>query len=272
MKKYTVFHIPVFSFFSMGLYRDVCHNWKGTCLAYLFLLLALCWVPTVVKLHIGLSKFVQQEAPKVLSQLPKMTINKGELTVDATQPYKIADPISKKTIIVIDTTGMTADLEGDVVCLVKKHEVIVRKSKFEKRTFDLKSIDHFYLDSNRVTGWLEIFRKYFAVCLFPLALATSYMFRILQVLIYACVGMLFASICNFKISYLPLLRLSVVAVTPCIIIRTVLEISGVRIPFVGFLFLIMTLIYLFIGVKAAARQENPQQGTENEPSQDLPLS
>ncbi|MFA6291054.1 MAG: DUF1189 family protein [Victivallales bacterium] len=261
MKKYSIFHIPVFSFFSTALYRDVCRNWRGTCLLYLFLLLTLCWIPYVVKLHLGLSNFVLNEAPKVVSQLPKMTVNKGELTVDATQPYNIADPVTGKILVIIDTTGKTAGLEGDdVVCLVKKNEVIIRKSKYERRSFDLKPVDHFYLDKDRVTRWLEIFRKYFAICLFPLALGMSFTFRIFQMLIYACIGLLFASMCNSKISYLPLLRLSVVAVTPCIIIRTVFDLSGIHIPFAGLLSLIMTMVYLYIGVKASAAVEEYPKG------------
>lgn len=274
MKKYSIFHIPVFSFFSTALYRDVCHNWKGTCLFYLLLLLTLCWIPFTVKLHLSLSNFVLNEAPKVVSKLPKMTITKGELSVDAPQPYKITDPSTEKVIAIIDTTGKTVGLDDDdVIFLVKKNEVIVRKSKFEKRTFDLKPIDHFYLDSNRVTGWLEMFHRFFAVCLFPLALATSFIFRIFQMLLYACFGLIFAAVCNTRIPYLSLLRLSVIAVTPCIIIRTVLEVSGINIPFAGLLSFIMTMVYLYIGVKASSApvaEDYPKEEKDGEIPPALP--
>jgi len=263
MKKYSMFHIPVFSFFSAGLYRDACLNWRGTCLSYLFLLLIICWIPYTIKLHLGLSNFILDEAPKFTSQIPKMTISGGELTADVNQPYMIIDPKSKKILFIIDTTGKTVGIDdSEAIGLVTRSEVTIRKNKYEKRTFDLKTIDNFSLDKQRVTGWLEAFRKYFAVSFFPLALTTSLVFRIFQVLIYACIGMLFAVICNSKRSYISLLRISVLAVTPCIIIRTVLELSGINIPFAGLWFLIMTMVYLFIGVKASSRQEEPQQDTD----------
>jgi hypothetical protein len=40
-KKYSIFHIPVFSFFSRELYRDVGMHWKGVNFLYLLLLLAI---------------------------------------------------------------------------------------------------------------------------------------------------------------------------------------------------------------------------------------
>lgn len=57
MKQHSIFHAPVLSFFSKSLYRDVCHKRKGVGFAYL-LLLAVCWIAPVVKVHMELSNFV----------------------------------------------------------------------------------------------------------------------------------------------------------------------------------------------------------------------
>jgi hypothetical protein len=91
MKRYRIFHIPVLAFFSKGLYTDVAFNWKGTCLGYLFLLLAVCWIPAMIELDSGLDNFVETEAPKIISQVPTITIKDGVASIDEPQPYYIYD-------------------------------------------------------------------------------------------------------------------------------------------------------------------------------------
>ena len=46
MKRYSIFHPLVLSFFSKSLYRDVGKNWRGTGLLYLLLIIALLWIPS----------------------------------------------------------------------------------------------------------------------------------------------------------------------------------------------------------------------------------
>ena len=69
-------------------------------------------------------------------------------------------------------------------------------------------------------------------------------------LIYAAIGLLFVSICKAKLDYNQLLRLSVVAVTPSILINTLLMVIGAKLPMAGFMFFALAMIYLYLGVKA----------------------
>ncbi|MEI8064427.1 MAG: hypothetical protein WCH84_10225, partial [Verrucomicrobiota bacterium] len=70
MKKFSVFHPIVFAFFSKELYRGVARNWKGTGFCYLLLLVALSWLPGMLKLHTGINKFATESAPKFVRQIP----------------------------------------------------------------------------------------------------------------------------------------------------------------------------------------------------------
>ena len=259
MRRYRIFQAPVMAFFSPSFYRDVGLQWKGTGFSYLLLLLAICWVPTFIQFQLSVSDYVENKAPALTSQIPPIRIIKGEAAVDVIQPYKIIDPDSGTVLALIDTTGKTVSLEEtEARALLRRTEVIFKKSDIETRSFNFKSIDHFTLDQQRVSGWLAVFRSYGAVVFFPFAVVGSFAFRIVQVLIYAAIGLLFAKWCKTNLSYQPLLRLSVMAVTPVIIVSTAVGIAGVEIPLRSLLYFIGAMVYLFLGVNAISHQEDAQ--------------
>jgi len=253
MKQFSIFHIPVLSFYSKALYRDVAMQWKGVGFAYLLLLLAVCWIPNMIIVHMGFSHFVESKAPALVEQVPKLTIVDGVVSIDQPQPYYITDPDSNDVLVIIDTTGTTTSLEDpNTFCLVTKTKVVWRQSKFETRTFDLSQVKNFVLDSDRITGWLDTAGKFLVIAIYPFALLGSYVYRIVQVLIYAAIGLLFASWCKVMLSYAALLRLAVVAVTPCVLLKTMLGLAGVHLPYAWLIYLLIALAYLFFAVKAVS--------------------
>ena len=266
MRRYRMFHAPVMSFFSPGFYKDVGLHWKGTCFPYLLLLLAICWVPTFIQFQLSIADYIQNEAPAIISQIPPIRIINGEAAVDAIQPYKIINHKSGAVIVLIDTTGKTVSLEGtEASALLTKKEVIFRKNDIETRSFSLKKIDYFTLDKERVSGWLAVFQRYGAVVFFCIAVIGSFAFRIVQLLIYGTIGLLFARWCKTSIPYNALLRLSVIAVTPVIIVSTVVAIVGVKIPLHNLLYFVAAMIYLFFGVKAVSQRAKAEDGGGDAP-------
>ena len=71
-----------------------------------------------------------------------------------------------------------------------------------------------------------------------------------------------------RFSYDALVRLAVTAVTPCIIINTILTLAGVHLPCIGVFFLLVALGYLYFGVKVCAKaiaveyEQEPQSSEE----------
>jgi len=267
MKQFSIIHVPFMSFFSKDLYIDVGLNWKGVCFSYLLLLLVLCWIPTMIKTHVGVSDFIDNEAPAFVEQVPEITIIDGEASIKEPQPYYITAPESNDVLAIIDTTGTIGSLgDANTMCLLTQTSFIYRQGEFETRTYDLSEVEHFVLDSERITEWLQTFKKYVAIVLSPFALLGSYVYRIVQALIYAAIGLLFASLCKITLSYGALLRLAITAVTPCIIVSTVLGLVGIYLPM--FFYLPAALGYLFFGVKAISQTpliwEEPEVSEETE--------
>lgn len=260
MRQYGMFHAPFMSFFSQSFYRDVDMHWKGTGFAYLLLLLTICWIPGIIQLHHSVGDYVENDAPALIEQLPTITIVKGEASADAAQPYEITDPDSDKILALIDTTGKVVSLEGtEARVLLTRTEVIYKKNDIETRNYSLQGVEHFVLDQEKVTGWLAILRKYVALVSFPFAALGSFAFRVVQALIYAAIGILFARMCKTERPYQTLLRLSVMAVTPVIIASTVFDVIGIKIPFHGLVYFLAAMAYLYFAVYAASRQDIAQE-------------
>lgn len=253
MKRFSIIHAPLLSFFSEEFYRDVALYWEGTNLAYLLLLLAVCWIPVMVRAHIGFADFLRNDVPPIVNQVPKITITNGRVSVDEPQPYYIRAQ-NGAVLAVIDTTGQITSLEDpNTQCLLTRTKLIGRKSRYETRVFDLSQVKDFVVDNDRITGWLRTAGKLLIPVLYPFALFGSYVYRIVQVLMYAAIGMVFAKWFNVTLSYTALLRLAVVAVTPCIIINTVLTVAAVDFRYAPLFYLIVALGYLFYAVKAASQ-------------------
>ncbi|MHC4174959.1 MAG: DUF1189 family protein [Planctomycetota bacterium] len=251
MKKFSIIHIPVLSFFSKELYRDVGLYWKGVNFLYLLLLLIICWIPPTIKIHVRVTDYVNNEAPKIIEQLPEITIANGEVSISEPQPYYIKNPENGDVLAIIDTTGTIESLEdSNAICLLTKTKIMLRKSEAETQIFDLSKVEHFVLNSERVMDWLYIANKLFVIIICPVALLGSYLFRIVQVLIYAAVGLLFALRCKVTLSYAALLRLGVVAMTPFLLAKTIFGISDIHLPYAILISPVVTLAYLFFAVKA----------------------
>ncbi len=252
MKKFSIFHVPFMSFFSKELYQDVGLYWKGVNFGYLLLLLAVCWIPAIIKIRTVYSGFVREEAPPIVLQVPEITITDGQVSITESQPYYISDPENDDVLAIIDTTGTIISLEdSDAFCLLTKNSLITRENKFETQTYDLSQVEHFVLDGDRIMSWLKTSKKFLVIVIYPFALLGSYVYRIVQALIYAAIGLLFASFCKVVLPYNTLLRLATVAVTPCIIAGTVFDLAGVSLP--APLYLLAALGYLFFGVKAVSQ-------------------
>jgi len=253
MKKYSMLQPLYLSFYSRDLYQDVRKNWKGTGFLYLLLLLAITWAPVMVKVHQGISKVIQQEAPKYIEQAPKITIARGAVSIDQPVPYTISNPDTRAPLVVIDTSGTITSLEQTTApVLLSKSKLMYHKNRTETRVYDLSKIDFFTFDRNDVNHWVQIFRKYFATLAYPFALAASCVYRILQMLLYAAIGMLFVNMLKAKLDYLTVLRLASVSITPVIILSTLLTLTGLRVPFLWLLCFVIAMGYLAFAVKANA--------------------
>ena len=257
MRRYSIFHPLVLSFFSKSLYRDVGRYWRGTGLLYLLMILALVWIPTIIKGQLVVSRWVDGDSREITKQIPPITISKGEVSTDVPMPHFIKDPKTGTDLAILDTTGTVESLDNsEAKILLTKSKLIISKSGNRSETYDLSGVQSFYVDRSHVESWLLTAKTWFVAVVYPLALIFSFIFRAVQILIYALIGLLFARMLHANLDYKTLMRLAAIAITPVLLLNLLLEFVPIRVPWWSMIGIVIGLAYLFFAVKANAEADH----------------
>lgn len=255
MKKYSVFQAPLYAFFSKDFYADIGRNHRGTAFGYLFLLLLVCWVPVVMTWHGQFVEAVDSYAPGLIERIPEMTITDGRAVIHCEQPYFISMPHSTNTLAIFDATGKYNSLEGqDAFVLVTETGVIVKQSSVETRSYSFAEVKKFFLTREKMTNWAALGRKWLMPAVYVAVLISSFIGKMIKMLLYALIGMLFA---KSAVPYSSVLRLAVVAGTPAIVLSTIFMLTPMGFFIPGIVWFVLTLVYLYMGVKATAQPQVP---------------
>ncbi len=250
-RKYNIAHLPFLAFFSKNLYRDIGQNWKGANFAYLFLLLAICWIPSTLKLREDLVQSLDSNQLHLINQLPDIHIKNGRVEVDQHKPYPIENR-SGQTVAIIDTTGSMNYIADDhVMALLTESALIIRRGKNQFNTLDLSQVSEFHLNKQIANQWLQTTRNALAPLSYGLFLLLSYIFAVLAMLLTAVVGLILSTSIHSSLKFAGVLRIAVAAATPSIILITVSTALGQSVP--GLAYIAFTLLYLLIGIKACAK-------------------
>jgi hypothetical protein len=251
MKQYNALQALYMSFYSKKLYRDVGRNWGGYAYFYLFLLLAITWTPITHSLQHGIDQSYDKLSQLVVAQTPILTIKDGVVSTPENRPYLISDPDSNDPFIVIDTSGKYTTLaEAKSTILVTKTEILSGPKPNEIRTNTLPTSLNMTVDAKNINDHIKGFVSYTWLFLFILFLICSFVYRIIQALLYSLFGKIMASLFNVKISFGQTMQLTMVAITPAIFVATIIDYFDMSIPHHLSLYLALSIVYLLFGILA----------------------
>ncbi len=255
MKRYSIIHPLVMSFFSKSLYRDIAANWRGLCLTYLLIVLTLNLIPDMVRLHERIADFLADEVPGVVHQVPTITISEGTASVNVPVPYIIHAPWSKLPFAVIDTSdGAAAPTDLKATIMLTRTKLTVKGDASDIHAFDFSRIHHAVIDKDVIYRWIEAFRHYFIFAVYPFALFFAFLYYFIQALLCACIGMFFAKMFNLDLKAPALIRLSVVAFTPPIVLQTMHSLLDIEFPYSGVVSLLLATGYLYFAVSSCSEK------------------
>lgn len=263
MKKYHIWHIPILCFFSRSFYRDLAVNWKRGCFGYLFLLFALCFWPQAHSFIQEMNQAIPVHVSPVVNQIPEITIAGGKLSITNRMPYEIRST-KGELIAVIDTTGTIQTLnDTDAFILATKDTVYMRKSDMETRTYELAEIkEPVSVNAQDVHRWIKIGQRKLVPVVAVILFITLYVIRVIKALIYGLIGMIINAVSKRELGYMALVRIGAAAVTPAIIISTLLQLIHFTFPGMNMLLFGLTIGLMIFGVssneKTEAAKEPPQ--------------
>jgi len=286
MRQYAGWQAPFYSFWSKPFYVDVAKNWGGLAYAYLFVLLCFTWLFLSIKIDMDFSYNADHFMKPIIEQLPVMTIDKGILSIDHVSPYTIKTTTGE-ALITFDTSDKPMNPpQAPGIFLVEKNTVIIKASELHKRlkevnkesgasspydgtpppdqNMDLFSgTDHAIIDQKTVNQSINSLKKLLAIFVFVIALPLGFILCVLQSLIYGLLAMAIASANQINLSYGAAVRLSVVAMTPVILMDSLLKLRHADSIFWGPIAFLITVVYIIVAVRANMDDPNQKSQTTN---------
>jgi hypothetical protein len=249
MMKIAMLLTPVRAFYSKTIYINAGREWKGVGFLYLATLVAACCLFITILSTISMMKWATQEAPDLLNQFPDITIINGSVQVNVPKPYYIKDTKADSILAIIDTTGTVATCSNfNGKALLTKNQVVMRYNKGETRTFDLSKVKKASITRQQLMKWLQWIKVGYLPAALVFLTLIYFIWRAILVCFYAALGILIAKMMKARLTYDALMRLSTLAITPIIIINTILTIAKVKLPNPGLISFIITILYLSFGI------------------------
>lgn len=251
MRQYNMFQAIIMSFYSKKLYRDVAVNWGGKAFLYLLLILALSWIFAVYQIQHFLNLGFQHISDKIVAQIPIMTIKNGVLSTPQNRPYLITDPDTHATLAIIDTSGQYKSLDQTKAgLLITQTDIMTLSQQNEQKVNEIPKTLTFTIVPQTVKKYVQENLRFAWILIFIFALVTSFIYRLVQALLYSIIGKIFGAISHAPVTYVQVLQITMVAITPVIVIATILNAMNIWIPHEFLMFFVLAILYMFYGIIA----------------------
>ena len=244
------------SFYSADLYRRVAASWRSMGIAYLLLILTLCWIPSMIKLHLQMSHGLQTFQKQLWSQVPTIRFENGQVITPENRPYIISFGGAKNPLVLIlDTSGHFKSLDGErAQFLITRHRMFIRQQSGEIRMYDL-SQSHakpFVFNQARVGRVLHPLKYWALAALYATIFLLSVIKRLIQAFFMALIGMIIVAILKSDLDLGALLSVAIVSMTPAMVIETLIGVTGKSIPHLWILWALLLTGYFLFALNAAS--------------------
>jgi len=205
-------------------------------------------------LQAEIDDFATAVAPTLLGQLPTITITDGEATIDAPQPVVLRDPRNGAVLAVLDAGDETPPgSENAYVTLTKKTLVVRRPDQRDARVVRLADspFANAVIDRERAQSALESVQRWFVLSVaYPVCLLGSWIYRAAEAFLYGAVALRMAAWLQRALGWRACVRVAAVALTPVIVLDTVIGIMGTPPPLWPLSYFLLTVGYVYLGVSA----------------------
>ncbi len=250
------------SFYSRDLYRDCARNWRGHGILYLLLLHVLSWLPSSMRWFGALREFSVSGGREIVDQLPVVRIQDGMMSAEPGGRHVVT--LEEGTgedgmLLIIDDSidQVPADLTSGAIVLTRREFGTIQPSRNERRVWALTPGADMEVTPAGVQSFFSSLPFWVPPLGYGFCVAGSLAFRIMQVFLYGLIGQALARRRNAAVEYRALVRMAALAVTPAIVIRTLIWFGPWDPPwyFRWPAFIAIALAYLAFGIRAAAVED-----------------
>ena len=246
---FNYLYMAFLSFFDKNAYCYVVEKLdKSFVYRYLLLILAICSIPAFFIINTNIHDYINGPGKKVIQQVPEIYIKDGAIHTEVSLPFIINDPETEKELIIIDNTGKYSSLEdSEAFILLKNGELVVRTHENNAQHFDLSEFNDFKINKTKLKESIPLV-KWVVILMYIMYTLFLFIFYLILVHIYAWSGGFLDQFAGSGLSYQPILRISTLAITPVLIIDSVLKILVIYVPNWGIVNIILSMSLIYYGL------------------------
>ncbi|OGT09951.1 MAG: hypothetical protein A2X77_01525 [Gammaproteobacteria bacterium GWE2_42_36] len=251
MKTFNFFKAIIFSFFSSALYRHAAKAWRWKGFLYLLTVLACLWAIIALVGTYFITNTLDQHIAYMAPQVPTMTIEGGILKSQSKSPVRITLP-NKETFAIIDAGNQIKDFSHEQALL------LVQRDNYQVKYEDKIQIYQYSKDSKVMINASDIGQiiAHMKVKIISMLFVVFYLVGLVFSMLWLTVVALFISaivwvvgkIMRRALCYGGALAVSFVALTPSIILSTILSTIPFEMSHRKMLCFAVLIIYAFYAV------------------------
>ena len=252
--------IPL-SFYSSSLYREVADQWRGRSLVYLFVLWAICWIFIAFVITNLLVDVVGYEVDHFATQMPVIHLEKGIASTEEPGPFFLKNSIDKKVWVVVDTHNKhDISEQNSARVLLRQNVVLIKKGESHMKTLPFSEELTLDFGPKELKARFKEIRKWIMTIvylpIYSVGLILTYVYYLLQSLVFGVIGLSFSSLLKRKLSYWSLVSLSIISMTPTTILNTIFFFWREQINYFLIATFLLSIGYLFFAVKVNPSKKN----------------
>jgi hypothetical protein len=253
--------MALLSFFDKNVYCYVTEKLdRSFVYKYLLFILAISSIPAFYIINTNIYDYINGPGKNVIQQIPEVYIKDGKISTEVSLPYIINDPETDKELIIIDNTGSFSSIEGNnAFIILVDGQLQVRTYENTAQNFDLTEFGDFKINKLKVKESIPIV-KWVIIIMYILYTLFLFTFYFILIHIYAWSGGFLDHFARSGLNYQAILRISALAITPVLLIDTILKIMMIHIPHWGIVSIILSMSLIYFGLIS---NKNKEQSTNS---------
>ena len=230
-------------------YKEIAFQRISKSIGYFFLFIFLITLVLSMKFSTVLIQGMGEVSKELGDRLPEIRIENGVVSTDVQEPFVIEE---KDFIFIIDTTGKktTIDPSYKQGMLLTKNKLIHKQSEIETREYDLSKIKSFTVNKEATERW----RKALSRFAFPILLISLFPYfvgvKLIQILLFSLIALIVNTATKASLKYENLFNISLFALTPPVLLATIFNLAGLKVPLFGLLYVAIYIVFLIGGIRS----------------------
>jgi hypothetical protein len=219
------------------------------CIIYFLCLCILSSILGSLRYVYDYNKFVTAINKEVNDGFPEFKFSNGEIEVNQSEPIILTEK-SKYTIIV-DTTGKLNEntlKDYERVILILKDKAFIKESKHRVDEMYFKVFKNLNFNKEELRQSIWKLRLFTIIIIILFIIGSTVMYLSLCFIV-SFLGTIINGVFKAGIRYKTLFKISIFSITPSAILSTGIKLLGVKYINLYYLYIIISTIYLFIGIR-----------------------